>query len=71
MGFTDQVSQGGETPQATGVLLHELSGIGVELSFAAARAEVVRFSVVLAAARGLRRVYLHPADDVFFHARPP
>jgi hypothetical protein len=45
-------------------LFDELAGIRVELRFASLGAEVVRLAVVLAAAGCLRRIYLHPANDV-------
>jgi hypothetical protein len=54
-----------------GALLDELPGIRVELCFSAFRAEVVRLTVELAAARCLRRIYLHAAHDVFFHIGSP
>jgi hypothetical protein len=48
-------------------LLGVLRGVRVELRFAGLGAEVVRLTVELAAARRLRRVNLHPTDNVSFH----
>jgi len=48
-------------------LLDEVARIRVELRFASLGAEVVRLAVVLAAAGSLRRIYLHPANDVLVH----